>query len=70
MNLKKEMKDLFYMHIKNVFLKIFLEIELLELFTIRCKRHFIMEHTLFFLSGKPLSLQRSRLKEETRKKVI
>lgn len=70
MNLKKEMKDLFYMHIKNVFLKIFLEIELLELFTIRSKRHFIMEHTLFFLSGKPLSLQRSRLKEETRKKVI
>lgn len=70
MNLKKEMKDLFYMHIKNVFLKIFLEIELLELFTIRSKRHFIMEHTLFFLSGKPLSLQRSRLKEEIRKKVI
>lgn len=48
------MKDLFYMHVKNKFLKIFLEIELLKLFTTRNKRHFKMEHTLFFLSGKPL----------------
>lgn len=48
------MKDLFYMHIKNKFLKISPEIELLELFTTRSKRHFKIEHILFFLSGKPL----------------
>lgn len=53
-NLKKEIKDLFYKHVKNKYLKIFLEIELLELFTTRSKRHSKMEHTFFFLSGKPL----------------
>lgn len=42
------------MHIKNTFLQVFLEIELLELFTTRSKRHFKMEHAFFFLSGKPL----------------
>lgn len=39
-NLKKEMKDFFYMHVKNKFLLVFLEIELLKLFTTRRKRHF------------------------------
>lgn len=48
------MKDFFYMHVKNTFLQVFLEIELLELFTTRSKRHFKMEHAFFFLSGKPL----------------
>lgn len=53
-NLKKEMKDLFYMHINNKFLEIFLEIELLELFITRRKILFKMENTLCFLSGTTL----------------